>query len=180
MSSPTVKLPALCITRVNRRVTDRIIYGTMERLLGKGCIDFLEMSPRTDNRTGEFYYFVYMTFNEYTPKPLIARSPSVQPCVMYTEHGSFTTSEFQEDDPIFHRITEMLCRLDATGEVRIEYRAPYYFKLRKYVKPVRRANPVPRILPPLPPATATDVAAKAVEEAVSAAIAVVVEDGAEP
>tara|TARA_X000001036_G_scaffold433961_1_gene472492 strand:+ start:6863 stop:7162 length:300 start_codon:yes stop_codon:yes gene_type:complete len=98
---------------------------------------------------------------------------------METEHGSFTTSEFQEDDPIFHRITEMLCRLDTTGEVCVEYRAPYYFKLRKYVKPVRHANPEPRILPPLPPLPAIDVAAKTVDEAVSAAIAVVVEDGPE-
>ena len=143
MSAIAIQIPAICIPRVHYRVTNRILYGTFEALFGKGCISNLHMIPRRDNNTGEPYHVVFIYFNAYTPRPMIARSGSVSPDLELGEHGVVETAE-ATGDHVCDRITSFISNLEATGEVRIEYRSPYYFKVRKYVP---RKKQVPRILP---------------------------------
>ena len=146
MSTQTIQIPALCIPRVFHRVTDRVIYGTFERLFGKGCIAELTMLSRQDRNTSEPYYLVFIHFNAYTSQVLIPRSASVSPTLEFHDDGVVETAEFVEDE-IFQRITTFITQLAQDKEVRIEYRAPHYFKVTKYVERKRRAVPQPRILP---------------------------------
>lgn len=146
MSAQKIQIPALCIPRVFHRVTDRVIYGTFERLFGKGCISELTMLPRQDRNTSEPYYLVFIHFNAYTSQVLQARSASVSPTLEFCDDGVVETAEFVEDD-IFQRITAFITQLAQDKEVRIEYRAPYFFKVTKYVPRKPRAAPQPQILP---------------------------------
>ena len=146
MSAQTIQIPTLCIPRVFYRVTDRVIYGTFERLFGKGCIAELTMLSRQDRNTSEPYYLVFIHFNAYTSQVLIPRSASVSPTLEFHDDGVVETAEFVEDE-IFQRITTFITQLAQDKEVRIEYRAPHYFKVTKYVERKRRAVPQPRILP---------------------------------
>ena len=146
MSAQTIQIPALCIPRVFHRVTDRVIYGTFERLFGKGCIAELTMLSRQDRNTSEPYYLVFIHFNAYTSQVLLPRSASVSPTLEIHDDGVVETSEFVEDE-IFQRITAFIAQLEDEKEVRIEYRAPHYFKVTKYVQRKPRAAPQPRILP---------------------------------
>ena len=146
MSARTIQIPALCIPRVFHRVTDRVIYGTFERLFGKGCLSELTMLPRQDRNTSEPYYLVFIHFNAYTSQVLQARSASVSPTLEFTDNGVVETAEFVEDD-IFQRISSFITQLGQDKEVRIEYRAPYFFKVTKYVQRKPRAAPQPQILP---------------------------------
>jgi hypothetical protein len=143
MSPLAIQIPAICIPRINYRVTNRILYGTFEALFGKGCISDLHMIPRYDNKTWEPYHVAFIYFNAYTPRPMIPRSGSVSPELELLEQGVVETAE-ATGDHICDRITSFITNLEATGEVRIEYRSPYYFKVRKYVP---RKKQVPRILP---------------------------------
>ena len=146
MSPNKIQIPALCIPRVFHRVTDRVLYGTFERLFGKGCIAELTMVPRQDQNTGEPYHLVFIRFNVYTSQVIHRRSVSISPTIEYTDDGVVVTAEFDEDK-MFHRITSFIAQLEEEKEVRIEYRAPYFFKVTKYVERKPRAAPQPRILP---------------------------------
>tara|TARA_B100001758_G_scaffold171495_2_gene148459 strand:+ start:53207 stop:54019 length:813 start_codon:yes stop_codon:yes gene_type:complete len=146
MSAQTIQIPSLCIPRVFHRVTDRVIYGTFERLFGKGCIAELTMLLRQDRNTSEPYYLVFIHFNAYTSQVLIPRSASVSPTLEFRDDAVVETAEFVEDE-IFQRITDFITQLDQDKEVRIEYRAPHYFKVTNYVPRKPRATPQPRILP---------------------------------
>ena len=146
MSAQTIQIPSLCIPRVFHRVTDRVIYGTFERLFGKGCIAELTMLSRQDRNTSEPYYLVFIHFNAYTSQVLIPRSASVSPTLEFRDDAVVETAEFVEDE-IFQRITDFITQLDQDKEVRIEYRAPHYFKVTNYVPRKPRATPQPRILP---------------------------------
>ena len=142
-----IQIPTLCIPRVFSRVTDRVIYGTFERLFGKGCIANVMMKQCNDRKTGEPYYFATIQFNAYTPMPLIPRASVVSPTIENTENGAIETAEATEDE-LFERISGFITQLANDEEVRIEYRAPYYFKVRKFTPPPPRApRPMPRILP---------------------------------
>ena len=146
MSARTIQIPALCIPRVFHRVTDRVIYGTFERLFGRGCIADLTMLPRQDRNTSEPYYLVFIHFNAYTSQVLQPRSTSGSPTLEFCDDGVVETAEFVEDE-IFVRIGGFIAQLEQEKEVRIEYRAPHYFKVIKYVPRKPRAIPQPRILP---------------------------------
>ena len=146
MSAQTIQIPSLCIPRVFHRVTDRVIYGTFERLFGKGCIAELTMLSRQDRNTGEPYYLVFIHFNAYTSQVLQPRSASVSPTLEFRDDAVVETAEFVEDE-IFQRITDFITQLAQDKEVRVEYRAPHYFKVTKYVQRKPRAAPQPRILP---------------------------------
>lgn len=146
MSAQTIQIPSLCIPRVFHRVTDRVIYGTFERLFGKGCIAELTMLSRQDRNTGEPYYLVFIHFNAYTSQVLQPRSASVSPTLEFRDDAVVETAEFVEDE-IFQRITDFITQLAQDKEVRVEYRAPNYFKVTKYVQRKPRAAPQPRILP---------------------------------
>ena len=146
MSASTIQIPALCIPRVFHRVTDRVIYGTFERLFGRGCIAELNMLPRQDRNTSEPYHLVFIRFNAYTSQVLQPRSASVSPTLEIRDDGVVETAEFVEDE-IFVRIGGFIAQLEQEKEVRIEYRAPHYFKVTKYVERKPRAAPQPRILP---------------------------------
>ena len=146
MSASTIQIPALCIPRVFHRVTDRVIYGTFERLFGRGCIAELNMLPRQDRNTSEPYHLVFIRFNAYTSQALQPRSASVSPTLEFCDDGVVETEEFVEDE-IFERITKFIAQLEQENEVRIEYRAPHYFKVTKYVERKPRAAPQPRVLP---------------------------------
>ena len=87
MSTQTIQIPALCIPRVFHRVTDRVIYGTFERLFGKGCIAELTMLSRQDRNTSEPYYLVFIHFNAYTSQVLQPRSASVSPTLDFHDDG---------------------------------------------------------------------------------------------
>ena len=84
--------------------------------------------------------------DSYTPTPLTKRSDSVSPTLDIEEGGVSTTAEFQED-PTFNTISQFIAQLGMESEVRIEYRAPYFFKVRNYIAKPRRERPMPRILP---------------------------------
>lgn len=146
MSTQTIQIPTLCIPRVFHRVTDRVIYGTFERLFGKGCIAELTMLPRQDRNTGEPYHLVFIRFNAYTSQVIQPRSASVSPTLEFRDDAVVETAEFVEDE-IFQRITDFITQLEDEKEVRIEYRAPHYFKVTKYVQRKPRAAPQPQILP---------------------------------
>ena len=146
MSATIIQIPSLCITRAYSRITQRVLYGTFERLFGKGCISELQMIARNDRNTGEPYHLVFIHFHPYTPTPLTKRSDSVSPTLDIEEGGVSTTAEFQED-PTFNTISQFIAQLGMESEVRIEYRAPHYFKVRKYIAKPRRERPMPRILP---------------------------------
>jgi hypothetical protein len=148
MSAYTIQIPAICIPRVFHRVTKRVLYGTFERLFGKGCIAELTMIPRQDRNTGEPYHLVFIRFNAYTSQVIHQRSISVSPTIEYTDHGVVETAEFVEDN-IFHRITSFIAQLEEEKEVRIEYRAPYFFKVSKYLERKSRVIQQPQILPAL-------------------------------
>ena len=66
--------------------------------------------------------------------------------VKVTSGSTLETAEFVEDE-IFPRITAFIAQLEQDKEVRIEYRAPYFFKVTKYHQRKPRAPPQPRILP---------------------------------
>ena len=157
MTANMIQIPALCIPRVFYRVTDRVIYGTFERLFGKGCIAELTMLPRQDRNTTEPYHLVFIRFNAYTSQVIQPRSVSVSPTLEIRDDGVVETAEFVEDD-IFNRISGFIAQLEQENEVRIEYRAPHYFKVKKYVQAVRRPKPSPRILPPAPQSRNSDSA----------------------
>ena len=146
MSASTIQIPALCIPRVFHSVTVRVLYGTFERLFGRGCIAELNMLPRQDRNTGEPYHLVFIRFNAYTSQFLQSRSASVSPTLEICGEGVVETAEFVEDE-IFERITKFIAQLEQEKEVRIEYRAPHYFKVTKYVPRKPRVAPQPRILP---------------------------------
>ena len=147
MSASTIQIPALCIPRVFYRVTDRVLYGTFERLFGKGCIAELTMLPRQDRNTAEPYHLVFIRFNAYTAQHvLVPRAESVSPTLIVNDNGVVETADLVGDE-IFDRITEFITQLEDDKEVRIEYRAPHYFKVSKYVQRKPRVKPVPRILP---------------------------------
>ena len=79
--------------------------------------------------------------------PLIPRPSVVSPTIENTENGAIETAEATEDE-LFERISGFITQLANDEEVRIEYRAPYYFKVRKFTPPPPRApRPMPRILP---------------------------------
>ena len=157
MSASTIQIPALCIPRVFHRVTNRVIYGTFERLFGRGCIAELNMLPRQDRNTSEPYHLVFIHFNAYTSQVLQPRSASVSPTLEFRDDAVVETAEFVEDE-IFVRISGFIAQLEQEKEVRIEYRAPHYFKVKKYVQAVRRPKPSPRILPPAPQSRNSDSA----------------------
>tara|TARA_R110001599_G_scaffold105645_3_gene266874 strand:+ start:434 stop:979 length:546 start_codon:yes stop_codon:yes gene_type:complete len=146
MSTFPIQIPTICIRRVFHRVTDRVLYGTFERLLGKGCIADLQMLPRRDNNTGEPYHLVFIRFNEYTPRPMISRSGTVSPTLEFDDQGVVETAEATGDE-LYHRITKFVTRLETEEYLRVEYRAPHYFKVRKYAQRAPRVKQVPRILP---------------------------------
>ena len=104
------------------------------------------MLPRQDRNTGEPYHLVFIRFNAYTSRLLQPRSASVSPTLEICDDGVVETAEFVEDE-IFERITKFIAQLEQEKEVRIEYRAPHYFKVTKYVPRKPRATPQPRILP---------------------------------
>ena len=151
MTATTIQIPALCIPRVFHRVTDRVIYGTFERLFGKGCIADVTMLPREDRKTGEPYFIVFISFKAYTAQTIMSRAESVSPTLEVADHGVVETAEFVGDE-IFDRISGFIAQLELENEVRIEYREPHYFKVKKYVQAVRRPKPVPRIRRSVPPA----------------------------
>jgi len=158
MTATMIQIPALCIPRVFHHVTDRVIYGTFERLFGKGCITELTMLPRQDRNTTEPYHLVFIRFNAYTAQHvLVPRSASVSPTLEFTDDGVIAPSEFTGDE-VFDRISGFIAQLEQEKEVRIEYRAPHYFKVKKYVQAVRRPKPSPRILPPAPQSRNSDSA----------------------
>ena len=141
-----IQIPSLCIKRAYYRITQRVLYGTFERLFGKGCISDLQMIARNDRNTSEPYHLVFIHFHPYAPTPLTKRSDSVSPTLDIEEGGVSTTAEFQEDST-FNTISQFIAQLGMEGEVRIEYRAPHYFKVTNYVPRKPRATPQPRILP---------------------------------
>jgi len=149
MSAYTIQIPTLCIPRVFYRVTDRVLYGTFERLFGKGCIAKLTMVPRSDRNTGEPYHIVFIRFNAYSTCGIMSRNDSVSPTIEVTEKTVFSTTNLIGDE-MFDRISKFITQLEEEKEVRIEYHAPYFFKVFKYIERKPREITQPRILPASP------------------------------
>ena len=146
MSAYTIQIPALCIPRVFHRVTKRVLYGTFERLFGKGCVAELTMVPRSDRNTGEPYHIVFIRFNAYSTCGIMSRNDSVSPTIEVTEKTVFSTTNLIGDE-MFDRISKFITQLEEEKEIRIEYHAPYFFKVSKYLERKPRMKPLPRILP---------------------------------
>ena len=81
------------------------------------------MLPRMDKNTSEPFWFVIIHFHEY----MLAIDAT--------------------ENELVQRINEFMERLENDEEVRIEYRAPYFFKVRKFMPKPRKVVNIPRILP---------------------------------
>ena len=79
----------------------------------------------------------------------MSRNESVSPTIEVTEKTVFSTTNLIGDE-MFDRISKFITQIEEEKEVRIEYHAPYFFKVFKYIERKPREITQPRILPASP------------------------------
>ena len=125
------KIPSVCILRAFSTATEQTVRETFQQLFGEHAIAEVAMVEREDRNTGEAFWLIFVHFNAV----LESNYPDIEAAKGFGE------------------------RLVAGGEVRVEYRAPWYWKVRQYVPKPRTA---PRIIlgisKPVPESVVSEVA----------------------
>ena len=124
------QIPSVCILRAFSTATDQTVRETFQQLFGEHAIADVAMVEREDRNTGEAFWLIFVHFNAV----LESNYPDLESAKTFGE------------------------RLTAGEEIRVEYRAPWYWKVRQYVPKPRAA---PRILPSDSKPTDADVLLRA-------------------
>ena len=120
------QIPAICIPRVYRRVTIHNIYDTFEHLFGLGCIQTLKMLRRTDHKTREPFWVVFIHFHPYTP-------PAYSLWGTNNRDSGFTPVIVPPNTNApdgYNYMINFINILNIHGEVWVEYDTPYFWKIR--------------------------------------------------
>ena len=112
-----IEIPSVCIPRVHFKLSGEDVARVFNEVFGQDCVHHVDMVERTDRNTGYPFYIAYVHFGE------------VQDEAAFRECGGET----------------FLAKIKADQEVRLVYRDPWFWKVRRNTKTkhVRRG---PRIL----------------------------------
>ena len=109
MSHTTDTIPSICIPRAFSDVTEKEVQDTFDTLFGVGTTREIDMVLREDYNTGELFWVIFVHFNNYMPTL---------------------------DAPILvQQIQDFKRRIESGSEVRIQHRAPYFWKSYKVLEP---------------------------------------------
>ena len=109
MSHTTDTIPSICIPRAFSDVTEKEVQDTFDTLSGVGTTREIDMVLREDYNTGELFWVIFVHFNNYMPTL---------------------------DAPILvQQIQDFKRRIESGSEVRIQHRAPYFWKSYKVLEP---------------------------------------------
>ena len=112
-----IEIPSVCIPRVHFKMSGEDVARVFNEVFGQDCVDHVDMVERTDRNTGFPFYIAYVHFGD------------VKDEAAFRECGGET----------------FLAKIKADQEVRLVYRDPWFWKVRRNTKTkhVRRG---PRIL----------------------------------
>lgn len=110
-------IPSVCIPRVHYKMNDEDVARVFNEVFGQVCVDHVDMVERQDRRTGYPFYIAYVHFS------------SIQDTKAFEESGGVT----------------FLNKINADQEVRLVYRDPWFWKVRKNTK-TKHNRKGPRIL----------------------------------
>ena len=103
--SASQTIPSICIPRAFYDVTENEVERIFDQLFGVGTVYDVDMVLREDYRSHELYWVIFVHFNNFNP-------------------------DF--DDPaLVKTIQDYKKRINNGEEVRIQHRAPYFWKTYK-------------------------------------------------
>ena len=109
----SVEIPSICIPRAHSSITEHLVEQTFDQLFGVGTVRDVDMLLREDYKTGEFFWLVFVHFNNYNPT--------------------------LDDINLVECINDFVRRVNAGEELRIQHSAPYFWKAYKKL-PEKAAN----------------------------------------
>tara|TARA_B110000467_G_C18209630_1_gene416629 strand:- start:15 stop:446 length:432 start_codon:yes stop_codon:yes gene_type:complete len=101
----SVQIPSICVPRAHVSVTEKLVEQTFDQLFGAGTVRDVDMLLREDYKTGEFFWLMFVHFNNYSPT--------------------------RDDINLVDCINDFVKRVSIGEELRIQYNAPYFWKAYK-------------------------------------------------
>ena len=113
----SINVPSVCIPRVHFRMTDQDVAQVFNQVFGQECVDHVDMVARQDRTTGHTFFIAYVHFGE------------IHDVDAFEQCGGMRFLE----------------KINADEEVRLVYRDPWFWKVRRNTK-TKRTRRGPRIL----------------------------------
>ena len=112
-----ITIPSVCIPRVHYKMTGDEVASVFNEVFGQECVDHVDMVQRSDRTTGHPFFIAYVHFGDIVDENA------------FEECGG----------------NQFLEKINADEEVKLVYRDPWFWKIRKNTK-TKHERRGPRIL----------------------------------